>query len=333
MKTTDDAQLDLARSSQLDCEQRTTYTESHIAVESEKLAISLARLIQSGMALVPIPLGSKGPNTQNWNLRTNCVTSPDQANLLDGKNVGLAHAYCTPSPTCALDIDNYPNAKDWLASHDIYLDSLWKAQDAVVIWSGKKNSLKLLYKLPGNISPLETKKIVGSSGTSTLEFRCATKDGKTVQDVLPPSMHPDGHQYRWMGSGDPTNIPEIPQSLLKVWLELIAKCGRVSKRQGAFGRISHLRQETPREIAMIEDALKHIDADCDYETWRNIVWGVLSTGWTCAEDLAITWSQSAPERFEDDAFWLVANSYIPGHQNQITVGSIYYYARLGGWNG
>jgi hypothetical protein len=333
MKTTNDLQLYLGLSSLMDSERRKKHQDVQIAAVFDEKGIVLANLLQAGMALVPIPLGSKSPNAKNWNLPSNCVTNPAQANSLDGLNVGLAHAYCTPSPTCALDIDNYPNAKDWLASHDIELDSLWKAQDAVVILSGKKNSMKLLYKLSGNISPLESKKIVGPDGSSALEFRCATKDGKTVQDVLPPSMHPDGHQYRWMGSGDPTQMPEIPQQLLELWLELISKCGRVAKRQCAFSGISHLRQETPREIATIDAALKHIDADCDYETWRNIVWAILSTGWTCAEDLAIAWSQSAPERFEDDAFWLVANSYIPGHKNQITVGSIYYFARNGGWNG
>ena len=35
---------------------------------------------------------------------------------------------------------------------------------------------------------------------TVLEFRCGTADGLTVQDVLPPSMHPDtGMPYRWGG--------------------------------------------------------------------------------------------------------------------------------------
>jgi hypothetical protein len=76
-----------------------------------------------------------------------------------------------------------------------------------------------------------------------------------------------------------------------------------------------------------------IDADCDYETWRNIVWAVLSTGWSCAEDIAYEWSKSAPDRFDEDAFWLVANSYTPDHTSPITVGTIYHFAWLGGWNG
>jgi hypothetical protein len=48
------------------------------------------------------------------------------------------------------------------------------------------------------VPALETKKVNGSDGKSAVEFRCATKEGKTVQDVLPSSIHPDGHQYQWL---------------------------------------------------------------------------------------------------------------------------------------
>jgi hypothetical protein len=289
-------------------------------------------LIQMGMSLVPIPRGEKGPKTKDWNLKHHCITDASRIGHLSGLNIGLAHAYCTPSPTCALDVDHYPHAKDWLASHDIDLDSLWSAQDAVVILSGKKNRMKFLYRLPADISPLESKKIVGPDGASALEFRCATKDGKTVQDVLPPSIHPDGHQYRWMGDGDPAHMPQIPASLLQVWLGLISNNSRVALRRKPFSVEHHPRPETPRQIAILKDALGFISADCDYETWRNIVWAILSTGWLCAEDLALEWSETAPERFDFDAFWVLANSYIPDHPNQITLGTVWHHARLGGWN-
>ena len=297
------------------------------------MLLRVHELLQIGMSLVPIPWGEKGPKTKDWNLRHNCITDASRIGQLSGLNIGLAHAYCTPSPTCALDVDHYPHAKGWLASHDIDLDSLWSAQDAVVILSGKKNSMKLLYRLPADISPLESKKIVGPDGASALELRCATKDGKTVQDVLPPSIHPDGHQYRWVGDGDPAHMPEIPPSLLTVWLELISNGSRVALRRKTCSVEHHLRPETPRQIAILKDALGFISADCDYETWRNIVWAILSTGWLCAEDLALGWSKTAPERFDFDAFWVLANSYIPELPNQITVGTLWHHARLGGWNG
>jgi hypothetical protein len=178
-------------------------------------------LIQAGMTLVPIPYGTKGPNTLGWNQQSNCISKISQVGLLERMNVGLAHAYCEPTPTSALDVDNYKQAKQWFALHGIDLDKLIHANDAVVIWSGKRHSLKLLYRLPVGVKPLESKKILGLDGKSAVEFRCATKDGKTVQDVLPPSMHPDGHQYEWYGKGDPLNPPVIPSEILNLWYTVL----------------------------------------------------------------------------------------------------------------
>ncbi len=294
--------------------------------------MKISDLIQSGMALVPIPLGFKGPKIQNWNHLANCITSSSQANSLLGLNIGIAHAYCKPTPTGALDVDNYRHAIAWLATHDIDLNALLLANDSVVIHSGKEFSLKLLYRLPIECKPLESKKIVGPDGKAVLEFRCATKEGKTVQDVLPPSIHPDGHQYRWIGNGNPLHIPEIPNELLDLWELLISNGSRIALRRPASSACTHKLPESPRQLATITDALNYITADCSYEVWRNVVWAILSTGWLCAEDIALNWSQTAPDRFDWESFWLVANSFIPDLADGISVGTIYHHARLGGWN-
>lgn len=294
--------------------------------------MEISDLIANGLVLVPIPHRQKGPLSSNWNLRRNCVSDVHAAGRLAGMNVGLAHAYCTPSPTCAIDIDQYLHAKAWLATHGVELEPLLLDNDSAVIWSGKRHSLKLVYRLPIGMPPLESKKINGPDGKSIIEFRCATRERKTVQDVLPPSIHPDGHQYQWMGAGSPLALPTIPYSLLKVWGLLIANSSRVSQRM--FGtHASGTKPETPRQIALVEEALLHINADCPYETWRNVVWAVLSTGWKRAEAIAQTWSSTAPDRYDEDAFWLVANSYMPNHVNPISLGTVYHHARAGGWNG
>ena len=292
-------------------------------------------LITSGLALVGIPYGQKGPVTSGWNLRQNCITDSSKAAHLQGGNIGLAHAYCTPTPTCAIDIDNYTLAKAWLETHGIDLDALLLTVGAVVIWSGKKHSLKLIYKLPLGTKPMVSTKIDGADGRVVLELRCATREGKTVQDVLPPSVHPSGSEYRWMGHGNPLLLPEIPVFLLNLWNTLSANVGKVANRQFAVGLNDGGRMECPRQIAIIQDALSYISADCSYVVWRNIVWAVLSTRWTCAEALAKEWSQTAPDRYAENeaAFWTLANSYMPQRGNQITVGTIYHHARKGGWHG
>ena len=133
-----------------------------------------------------------------------------------------------------------------------------------------------------------------------------------------------------MGNGDPLQPPYIPEHLLSVWCLLIANGSRVALRHSNGLTDSHPRPETPRQIATVSSLLRSIDANCDYETWRNVVWAVLSTGWLCAEDMAYEWSMTAPDRFEEDAFWLVANSYIPDVPNQITLGTLHFHARQGG---
>ncbi len=295
--------------------------------------VTPTRMIEAGFVLVPIPPGQKGPALAGWNTLERCIKSPQVVAELNGKNVGLAHAYCTPTPTCAIDIDNYPRAKSWLATHEIDLDLLLLSPNAVLIWSGKRHSLKLLYRLPPDVCPLLSKKINGNDGKCALEFRCATRDGKTVQDVLPPSIHPYGHEYQWLGHGNPLAPQEIPPALLWLWQLLIANGSRVSQRHFPECSSLHSRQESPRQIATIEAALEYINAECSYELWRNIVWAILSTRWSCAETIAQAWSKSAPNSYNEDAFWLLVNSYLPDHATPISVGTIFHHARNGGWNG
>jgi len=290
---------------------------------------SSIEMIRSGWALVPIPPRQKGPTTVGWNTRERCVTTEEHIQELEGINIGLAHAYCIPTPTCAIDIDNYKPAKAWLATHAIDLTALLLAQDAVVIWSGKLYSLKLLYRLPECTPPFVSKKINGEDGKSILEFRCATKDGKTVQDVLPPSVHPEGHQYRWLSEGNPLQLSILPKELSNLWQALNSNTHRGTSRNNSKHRTASAPPETPRQIAIVKDLLSRIDADCDYEKWRNAIWSTLSTQWDCAEDLAYEWSQTAPERFDFDAFWTVVNSYESDREDPITLGTLYFYARLG----
>lgn len=91
--------------------------------------------------------------------------------------------------------------------------------------------------------------------------------------------------------------------------------------------------ETPREKARVQEMLNHISADCDYETYRDVVWSLLSTGWTCAVQLAKNWCRKAPHRFDDTNFTNVVNSYDPNKTNPITLGTLNFLAKKGGWNG
>ncbi len=110
---------------------------------------------QNGLSLVPIPSGRKGPAQRGWNILENAITDPELAGKLDG-NIGIAHAYCSPAPTMALDVDDMERASAWLAARGIDLAELLDADDAVQIVSGRFGRGKLLYRLPSGLNPIES---------------------------------------------------------------------------------------------------------------------------------------------------------------------------------
>ena len=293
----------------------------------------MSLLFNLGLSYVPIPIGMKGPITPGWNQRESCITDATEAHKLAG-NVGLAHAYCE-TPTCAVDVDNGKETLSYLSKAGIDLKQFLTERDAAVMWSGRPNSLKAIFTLPEGVGPLLTK-TVKVDGRIILEFRCATADGKTVQDVIPPSIHPSGTKYRWL-QGSLESLTELPKELLDLWQELIkddqAKSQVQNKPKPAWYAPAPL---TPREIAILKDQLNYIDSSCDRETWRNVVWAILSTGLPDAEKIALDWSEKSPEKFIEADFYTLVNSYIEGRSGldgSITRGTIYHHARAGGWNG
>jgi putative DNA primase/helicase len=297
-----------------------------MSIKSTSEIQSIEAMINAGFSFVSIPLGKKGPSHAGWNRLENVISKLDQVSRLSGMNIGLAHAYCTPNPTCSIDIDDVISATEWLSNQEVDLAALQNAPDAVGIVSGKSNSLKLIYRLPDGLQALASKAITGPSGDMMLEFRCATKRGLTVQDVFPPSIHPSGSQYRWVGAGSILNLPVLPDYLLQLWQELL----QAKHCKSRLITTPSALPETPRQEAILRALLKFINADCDYETYRNVIWGVASTGWECAYKIALEWSLTAEYRFEEHTLDALFFSYDPNRDDRITVGTIYHYAKQGG---
>jgi P4 family phage/plasmid primase-like protien len=248
----------------------------------------IAGYLNQGMALVPIPRGKKGPTHPNWNVRERCVTTLDQASKLQG-NIGLAHAF---SSTCAIDIDDVAAATAWLAGHGVDLAALFNAPDSIRISSGRPNRAKLIYRVA---APLASKKIVEGK-QNIIDFRCATAAGTSVQDVVPPSIHPDtGKPYVWEYGddliGDWRAPPTIPEDLLKLWKSLIAPVS-LEVRVPA----------EPIEESKLRELLEQHDPDCDRETWVKRLAAIHyeTQGAPDGLELAIEWS-SRGKKFKSAA--------------------------------
>jgi hypothetical protein len=88
--------------------------------------------------------------------------------------------------------------------------------------------------------------------------------------------------------------------------------------------------DTPNNLAKITKTLFKISPDCDRDDWLPIVWSVLSTGLTGAEDLARDWSIQSDRYTETDFNNLIRDydSSVAGRGGQISIGTLYYYAKI-----
>lgn len=218
---------------------------------------SFAEYAAHGWKLCGIDKGRKAPTYPNWN------ENPIEGEALDGLDgAGLLHAL---SGTCALDIDDMEAARPWLMERGVDVDALMSAPTAVMISSGRHNRAKLLYRME---RPLRTLKPTGAG----CELRCATADGKSVQDVLPPTIHPDTKRpYAWKYGDDLVAawdaLPPIPSSLLNAWRQLLAE-NPADRRETTSPRID-------ASVERIRKAIyHHIQANdidvTDHDEWLKV---------------------------------------------------------------
>lgn len=281
---------------------------------------SVDAYIRAGWSLVPIPPGTKGPTTPGWNQKQNAVQSQHQ--LPPGWGIGLAHAY---SGTMALDIDEWTTASFILLMHGIDLHALYDAPDAVIVDSGRAGRGKLLYAMPFGLS-LASKK-VNSDGHTIYELRSGTSNGLTVQDVLPPSIHPDtGQPYRWAGRGHWTRLPMIPQPLLDLWMSM-------------------LTVEAPQPTAPtseidwseIMSAMGAISPDCSRDEWIKVGMALHHAGTESGDtgsafQMWDQWSQPSgkyPGEREMATQW---RSFRSDKSTTVRLGTLFQLARQAGWS-
>jgi hypothetical protein len=282
--------------------------------------------IKQGFYLVPITSG-KGPKTANWNRKENCITD---ANLIpDHVGVGLAHSY---SGTCSIDIDDWTVACQTLGFVGIDLKGLFDAPDSVAIHSGNPGHAKLIYRLPFGIT-LPSKKCIHTTPEGIkknwIDFRCATADGLTVQDVLPgATRHPVTQQhYQWSGNGHYTNIPLIPGELLAYWRSIIdAEEQRTIKVDGS--QVSASWDE-------IKQALTCISPDCDRDQWVTVLMALHYAGTVTnkldeALVVADEWSAQSATKYKGQQD--ILNSWRGFKPDKgVTLGSLFHFAKQGGW--
>ena len=166
--------------------------------------------LSAGLKLCAIKPNSKQPHGKAWEQAP--LTEPPP----NGYGIGLIHAL---NGTCSLDIDDIEAARLALASIDVDLDALLAAPDAVQI-NSRPGRGKLMYRFPSGIEPRRHNLNWPSQADAAKRFCVIEFRAGAVQDVLPPSIHPDtGMPYEWGGAGDWRNLPMLPDQLAKAWAE------------------------------------------------------------------------------------------------------------------
>lgn len=272
---------------------------------------------------IKYPKSSKAPFlNKGWQLKENTITSLDR--LLPNQGVAIAHAY---SGTMSLDIDNWVEADKLLKPHGVDLQSLYDAPDSVAISSGRENRGKLLFKMPfGAVLP--TKKIPYTDNTNTnqiaYELRCGNSVNTTVQDVLPPSIHPDtAVPYTWAGNGHYSKLPTIPIPLLKVWQSLLVK-----------KTVSVTITPTDANWNEIQQALNLISPDSTEPVWNEICDALHDEGFKSnhsdvAFNIFDSWSAKGKKYKGRDTTWAKWSRKKAGHG--ITIKTLFKYARENGY--
>lgn len=294
----------------------------HVCITVSTMQI-ISQYIDQGWSLTPIPSGTKGPKSEGWNRKENQLKTINE--LPNYHGVGLMHAY---SGTMALDIDNWDISISEFREKGIDLFSYSTASDSVIILSGKPGSAKFLYKMPFGLV-LPTKK-VAREGREAYSFRCGTNEGLSVQDVLPPSIHPSGKPYQWAGLGHWSRLPMIPGPLLSLWYSLMQP-----------EIVASPLPTSPANDASwdeVQAALLSIDPDVSRDEWIQVgmalhYYGYQTSQLDAAFSLWNNWSRTSrlskyPGEHELLNQW---NSFRIDKTSTIKLGTMFHLAEKYGW--
>lgn len=196
-------------------------TESALTPEQKSQIEHAFAYMQRGWSLVMMPMKTKGPTHPGWNAPSELVNTPERAlkKLAAGpQNMGLVHQ---PSGTGAIDVDDEAWARHIFDEFGLDYDEIMdfgmrirsKTNRDKAIFTGVPADMPLLkVGWPKPDAKLPTDRF------TIIEFRAGPN-----QDVLPPSLHPDGHHYTWAEGKAPWDfeeMPAIPAKLLDFWRAL-----------------------------------------------------------------------------------------------------------------
>lgn len=272
-----------------------------------------------GWRVVPIHEG-KGPKATGWNLPDRQWLPSEWANAI---GLGLLHA---ESGTMAFDVDDLAGSIKWFAERGLDLPTM--LGKGVGIARGDPNRTKRIYAAPAFMLPPSVKVPCPDDGHGLFELRCASANGRSVQDLLPPSLHPTGSRYQW--EGDWKAASALPETLLTVWQSLRAPVPLPLENTITS------TASTDATWTEITEALEHINPDCSRQDWITVGMGLHAHGAQCNQiDQAFTvwntWSAMGAKYPGPRAMAQQWHSFRDDKVTTVTMGSVFKLARDAGW--
>ena len=175
--------------------------------------------LRAGWCLVRLRPGSKIPAKPAWNEPEQLVrTCPQARDAFRDPRVGIG-AHLGASGLCSVDLDALDAAQVALGAVGVDANDVIKAGWQIV--SGKPNKARAMFRVPEGV-PLTLRQLriplpeaewhKGAPRLGVvLELRCGE-----VQDVLPPSIHPDTKRP-YVAGAIPSPFPELPAEVLDLW--------------------------------------------------------------------------------------------------------------------
>ncbi|MDE2471708.1 MAG: bifunctional DNA primase/polymerase, partial [Bradyrhizobium sp.] len=166
-------------------------------------------------AVVRIEPGLKFPRIDGWQLPGGYITSADDAEAFytthPDWNIGVVLG---ASRLCSLDIDNAPEAKQILAEFGVDIDHYSKVYPTIM---GNPARFRVEFALPDGVE-LPTHKLRWPNQDDPGKYHVVLElRSGNVQDVFPPSIHPDTKRpYEWVTRPN-GKFPTIPDELLAIW--------------------------------------------------------------------------------------------------------------------
>ena len=183
------------------------------------LAAIARQYAEQGFKLVRIPAGRKFPTHEGWESPGGYFETPDEAAAYFAEhstsNMGVVLGQ---SGLCSLDIDNTEESRIVLSEFGVDIDELAATNGTIV---GNPARFRVVFSVPPECVGMSRKALQWVDKENPARKHTVFEiRGGPVQDVLPPSIHPDTNRpYAWRTTPRQVGgLHPLPEGLVAMWL-------------------------------------------------------------------------------------------------------------------